>query len=185
MRKLIAFEFISLDGFMAGPPGQEMDFVVSGFNREMEEDLADQYHTVDAFVMGKTTFQSLAGYWPTPAAETEVLYKVMNSMKKLVCSTTMTQASWNNSRILGPDATSEIEGLKQIPGKDMMVIGSANLVQALSRKRLVDEFRFFIFPVALGAGKSLFGKSFSPLPLRLLRTKHFATGVLRADYAGA
>lgn len=185
MRKLIAFEFISLDGFMAGPSGQEMDFVMSGFNREMEQDLADQYHALDAFVMGKTTFESLAGYWPTSAAEAEVLYEAMNSMEKLVCSTTMTEAPWNNSRVLGADAASEIESLKQTPGKDLMIIGSASLVQAFSRKGLVEEFRFFIFPVVLGAGKPLFGTKASPLPLRLLQTKRFATGVLRADYARA
>ncbi|MGK0524783.1 MAG: dihydrofolate reductase [Pseudomonadales bacterium] len=185
MRKLIAFEFISLDGFMAGPSSQEMDFVVSGFNSEMEHDLAGQYDALDAFVMGKNTFQSLAGYWPTPAAESEVLYEAMNSMEKLVCSTTLTEAPWNNSRILGPDAASEIERLKQTSGKDIMIIGSASLVQAFSRKHLVDEFRFFVFPVFLGAGKPLFGKKSSPLPLRLLQTKHFATGVLRADYVRA
>lgn len=135
--------------------------------------------------MGKTTFQSLAGYWPTSAAEAEVLYQAMNSMEKLVCSTTMTEASWNNSRILGPDAASEIESLKQTPGKDMMIIGSASLVQAFSQKNLVDEFRFFIFPLFLGAGKPLFSTKSSPLPLRLLQTKRFATGVVRADYARA
>ncbi|MCC5883912.1 MAG: dihydrofolate reductase family protein [Halomonas sp.] len=182
MKKLIAFEFISLDGFMAGPPGQEMDFVVSGFNSEMEHDLADQYHALDAFVMGKTTFQSLADYWPTPAAESEVLYETMNSMEKLVCSTTLTELTWSNSRTLGPDAASEIESLKHTPGKDLMIIGSASLVQAFSRKNLVDEFRFFIFPVFLGAGKPLFDMNSSALPLRLFQTRRFATGVLRADY---
>lgn len=185
MRKLVAFEFISLDGFMAGPSGQEMDFVVSAFNKEMEMDLADQYQSVDTFVMGKATFQSLAGYWPTPAADTEYLQQVMNSMEKLVCSTTMTDAQWNNSRVLAPEAALEIEELKKTSGKDMMIIGSASVVQALSLQHLIDEYRFFLFPVVLGAGKPLFGDQPSPVPLRLLQTKHFTTGVVRVDYARA
>ncbi len=185
MRKLIAFEFMSLDGYMAGPTGEEMDFVVSGFNQEMEQDLADQYQALDAFVMGKTTFNSLAGYWPTSAAETEPLQEVMNSMEKLVCSTTLTDAPWNNSRVLGADVVSEIEKLKQVPGKDMMIIGSASVVQAFARQHVVDEFRFFLFPVILGAGKPLFGTQPSAVPLRLLKTKQFSTGVVRADYVRA
>ncbi|MGQ9426987.1 dihydrofolate reductase family protein [Gilvimarinus sp. F26214L] len=185
MRRLIAFEFISLDGFMAGPPGQEMDFVVSGFNQEMEQDLADQYQELDAFVMGRTTFQSLAGYWPTPAADAELLQEVMNSMEKLVCSTTMTDAHWNNSRILNPDAASQIRKLKQTPGKDMMIIGSASVVQAFTRQHLVDEFRFFLFPTVVGAGKPLFDGDLDPVRLRLLQSKQFSTGVVRLDYGPA
>lgn len=182
MRKLIAFEFISLDGYMAGPAGQEMDFVTSGFNEDMERDLADQYEALDAFVMGRNTFQGLAGYWPTHAADAELLQGAMNLKEKLVCSTTMTNAEWNNSRVLAPDATTEIRALKQTAGKDMMIIGSASLVQEFSRLRLVDEFRFFVFPVVLGAGKPLFRAEQDPVSLRLLRTRRFATGVVRIDY---
>lgn len=94
----------------AGPVGHEMDFVVSGFNKEVEQDLA---------------------------AQAEVLYEVMNSMEKLVCSTTMTDAPWSHSRVLGADAAD----LKQTSGKDMMSLVSASVVQALSRKRLVDGGR--------------------------------------------
>lgn len=64
MRKLIAFEFLSIDGFMAGPPGHEMDFVMAGFNAEMEQDLAIQYQALDAFVMGKTRLKALRGTGP-------------------------------------------------------------------------------------------------------------------------
>jgi dihydrofolate reductase len=107
----------------------------------------------------------------------------MNDMEKLVCSTTLTRPQWNNSRILTPDAASEIRRLKQEGGRDMMIIGSASVVNALMRQHLIDEFRFFVFPAVLGAGKSLFGAQATAVPLRLLRTKHFATGVVRMDYA--
>lgn len=182
MRKLIAFEFLSIDGFMAGPPGREMDFVVSGFGDDMERDLAGQYAELDALVMGGVTFRSLSGYWPTPAAAGEPLQPLMNNMRKLVFSRSLSEPQWNNSRVLGPDAISELREIKSGPGRDLMVIGSASVVQALVRDRLVDEFRFFVFPTFIGEGKSLFTPDSAPGSLKLLRTKRFATGVVRADY---
>ena len=186
MRRIIAFEFLSLDGFMAGPRGEEMDFVTSSFNQEMEKDLAVQYEEIDAFVMGKTTFQSLAAYWPTASSKDELLRGYMNSYEKLVFSTTMDDVSaWSNSRLLGPDAESQIKQIKERPGKDIMIIGSASLVQAFSKRQLIDEFRFFLFPVVLGAGKPLFAHQEKAIHLDTLHTKHFDTGVVRVDYARA
>lgn len=186
MRRLIAFEFLSLDGFMAGPPGEEMDFVTSSFNQAMEEDLAAQYEEIDAFVMGKTTFQSLAAYWPTAASKDELLRDYMNSYEKLVLSTSMTAtAEWSNSRLLTPDAESQIKRLKSSSGKDIMIIGSASVVQALSKSQLIDEFRFFLFPFLLGSGKPLFTPRAKSVPLKTLRTKRFDTGVVRVDYGRA
>lgn len=185
MRKLIAFEFMSLDGFMAGPPGHEMDFVMAGFNREMEQDLAEQYKDLDAFVLGRTTFQSLETYWATSKSDAEPLQGVMNAMEKLVCSTTLTEALWNNSRTLQANAAAEIEKLKHEPGKDIMIIGSATVVQSLTRLGLIDEFRFFLFPVVLGSGKSLFDSQSSPVEMKLLNTKYFTSGVVRLDYSRA
>ena len=185
MRKLIAFEVISLDGYMAGPPGHEMDFVLSGFDHDMELDLAEQYKDLDAFVMGRTTFQSLENYWPTSNAEAEPLQEVMNAMEKLVCSTSMAEARWNNSRILQADASTEIERLKHSPGKDIMIIGSSKVVQSFTRLGLIDEFRFFLFPVFLGSGKPLFDARSCPVQMKLLQTKYFNTGTVRVDYARA
>lgn len=185
MGKLIAFEFLSLDGFMAGPPGSEMDFVVSGFGEDMERDLAGQYAELDAFVMGGTTFRSLAGYWPTLEAADEPLQPVMNRIQKLVLSSSQDKPQWNNSRVLGPDALSELQEIKKGPGGNLMVIGSAAVVQALARERMVDEFRLFVFPTFIGTGKPLFTPDSAPVSLKPLRTKHFTTGVVRTDYAVA
>lgn len=186
MRKLVAFEFVSLDGFMAGPTGHEMDFVLAGFNNDMEKDLAEQYEAVDTFIMGRVTFQSLAGYWPTPAASGELLQEAMNTTEKLVCSSTMTEAEWSNSRILpANDVASEVKKIKSEPGKDIMIIGSASVVQSFTQERIIDEYRFFLFPIYLGAGKALFSNKAGLGPLKLLRTKNFETGVLRVDYARA
>lgn len=183
MRKLIVFEFISLDGFMAGTLGCEMDFVLAGFNEEMEQDLAEQYQSIDSFIMGKTTFQNLGSYWPTNAARNEPLYNIMNSKEKLVCSTTLNSTEWSNSRIIKSDITTEIKHLKQKPGRDLMVIGSAAVVQSLLDKNLIDEFRFYTFPTVLTKGKYLFGANASLMNLKLLNTKVFTSGVIRVDYA--
>lgn len=182
MGKLIAFEFLSMDGFMAGPPGSEMDFVVSAFGDDMERDLAVQYAELEALVMGGTTFRELSGYWPTPAAADEPLQPVMNRIRKLVLSRSQTESGWNNSRLLGKNALSELDKIKSDADGDLMVIGSASVVQTLTRDRLIDEFRFFVFPVFLGAGKPLFVPGSAPGPLELLRTNRFASGVVRADY---
>lgn len=172
MRKLIVFEFISLDGFMAGKLG-----------KEMEQDLAEQYQSIDCLIMGKITFQSLSGYWPTNAAKHEPLYNIMNSLEKLVCSTTLNSTEWANSRILKPDIVTEIIHLKQKPGRDLMVIGSASVVQSLSDAGLIDEFRLYIFPTVLIEGKALFDTNVSPLSFKLIKTKMFTIGVIRVDYA--
>lgn len=182
MGKLIAFEFLSMDGFMAGPPGREMDFVVSAFGDDMERDLAAQYAELDALVMGGTTFRELSGYWPTPAAADEPLQPIMNRIQKLVFSRSLRKLEWNNSRLLGENALSALRDIKSGAGGDLMVIGSASVVQALARDHLIDEFRFFVFPVFLGSGKPLFVPGSMPGPLKLLRTNSFVGGVVRVDY---
>lgn len=182
MGKLIAFEFLSIDGFMAGPPGREMDFVVSAFGEDMERDLAAQYAELDALVMGGTTFRELSGYWPTPAAADEPLQPVMNRIQKLLVSRSPDKPRWNNSRLLGADPISGLREIKHSASGDMMVIGSASVVQALARERLIDEFRFFVFPTFLGAGKPLLTADSMPGSLELLRTNNFASGVVRTDY---
>ena len=83
MGQLIVYEFLSLDGRFEGPSGAEMDWVQSHFSAELENDLADQYASLGAFLMGRRTFDSLASYWPTPAASQEHLVNSMNAIPKL------------------------------------------------------------------------------------------------------
>lgn len=106
----------------------------------------------------------------------------MNSKQKLVFSRSLGEPQWSNSRIMGADAISELREIKNGPGRDLMVIGSASVVEALARERLIDEFRFFVFPTFIGEGKPLFTPNTAPASLKLLRTKCFATGVVRNDY---
>jgi dihydrofolate reductase len=183
LRRLIAFEFKSVDGYMAGPPGHEMDWVVDRFTAEMTSDIAAQYDDLSAFVMGRTTFESLAAYWPAGVSEKEPLRDRMNSMEKLVCTTRTTIPAWSNSRPLLGDAFQELSRIKQTADNDLMVIGSGSVVRALAARRLIDEFRFFVFPVALGAGMPLFAEPTTAMRLRTTRVRQFDGGVIRIDYA--
>lgn len=99
MRKLIAYEFLSLDGFMAGREEQEMDFVTQRFLTEMESDIAQQYENVDTFLFGRKTYESLSQYWPNVTIEDELLADFMNGMKKIVFSSTIRDLNWNNSKL--------------------------------------------------------------------------------------
>jgi dihydrofolate reductase len=180
MPRIVAYEFMSLDGCFSGPTGSEMDFVTGGFSTEMEEDIARQYESVDAFIMGRTTFDSLAGYWPTPAASNERLVEPMNRIPKLVVSSSSDVSAWSNSEhLLDP-----VADLKARDGNgDLMVIGSASVVALLAQYELIDEYRFLLFPIVLGDGRPLFSRSEPISGMALTRLHAFDTGVVAADYA--
>lgn len=183
MRKIIAYEFLSADGYFAGPPGHEMDWVIDRFSPEMTEDIARQYEELDAFIMGRTTFESLAGYWPTRTLAEEPLADYMNSIEKLVCSTSSDSIEvWQPSRLLQSDFVAELRDLKAQDAGDYMVIGSGSIVRQLTDARLVDEFRFLLFPVVLGAGKRLFDGITGERALATNRVHRFDNGVLALDF---
>jgi dihydrofolate reductase len=160
-----------------------MDGVIENFNTEMTEDIAAQYAMLDAFIMGRTTFSSLAGYWPTKTTADEPLADHMNSIEKLVCSTTIDASAGANSRVLVGDIRQTIGRLKRESGKDYMIIGSGSIVRCLTESGLIDEFRFLVFPIVLGSGKRIFDGVAERIPLRTQRTRSFNNGVMAIDYA--
>ncbi|WP_300545406.1 dihydrofolate reductase family protein [Maricaulis sp.] len=182
MASLIVYTFLSLDGFFEGPPGHEMDFVQSGFLPTMEADIADQYRTVEAFVMGRRTFDSLAGYWPTPAAAGEPLVDDMNGRTKLVVSSNPDTSAWDNSEHLGRDPLTALKARQTAATGDLMVIGSGQVVRGLTAAGMVDAFRFLVFPVLLGRGRRLFETMDSPCGLTLERHHAFENGTLALHY---
>lgn len=182
MRKLIAYEFLSINSCFSGPEGHEMDFVTDTMDAANGADIARQYGEVDAFVMGRTTYDSLAGYWPTRTTAEEPLAAYMNSIEKLVCASSADTSKWNNSRLLEGDISSAIAELKGRSGKDMMIIGSRTVVRSLVESDLVDEFRFLVFPVVLSDGKRLFDGLSQQQSLRRKRVQPFDNGVIAIDY---
>jgi dihydrofolate reductase len=129
-------------------------------------------------VFGRVTYQLMAGFWPTPNAvkNDPVVAGLMNRLPKIVFSRTLEKAEWNNTRLVRDHVAEEIAKLKQQPGKDIAVFGSANLLSTLMQLDLIDEHRIMVNPVILGDGTPLFKKSTGKQNLKLVRTRTFGNG---------
>jgi len=176
MGKLVVTEFITLDGVIEAPGGGE-GFEHDGwsfkFNRGDEADKfkQDELMAADAQLLGRVTYQGFARAWPAMGGND--FGDKMNSMPKYVVSNTLTDAdaNWNNSTVIGHDAASQIARLKEKIAGDIVVAGSAKLVQFLAKHDLVDEYRLMLFPVVLGTGKRLFADGTAHTTLRLVDSK--------------
>src|SRR5215210_6575882 len=164
MRRVIAWEIVSLDGVMESP--EEWAFSYS--NDEMNEANASGMAASDALLLGRITYEGLAAFWPNqPGGDPMVDY--INSVPKLVVSTTLEEPlEWNNSTLIKGNVAEEIAKLKQQSGKDITIIGSAALVGSLLRERLLDELKLMVHPVVLGSGKRLFEDVGDREPLELV-----------------
>ncbi len=186
MRKVIVSMNITLDGFMAGPDAG-LNWHFSYWNEEMARVAGEQLHNADTLLLGRITYEAMAGYWPSVVAggcprEDIAFADMMNNHLKVVFSKTLKEAKWNNARLVAGNARKEILKLKQAPGKDMLVYGSGILVNRLMRLDLVDEYIFWVHPVVIGKGYRFF-KDPRLLPrLRLLNTKALHSGVIMLHY---
>jgi dihydrofolate reductase len=178
MRKVVAVELVSLDGVMESP--EEWAFPYS--NDEMEEANASGMAASDALLLGRVTYEQMAAYWPNqPGGVPMVDY--INSVSKYVVSTTLEEPlEWTNSTLIGGDVAEEVSRLKQQPGKNITILGSGALVRSLLRSNLIDELKLMVHPVVLGSGKRLFEDGGDRLPLELIDSKTFGTGVLYITY---
>jgi len=160
MRRIVVSEFISLDGVIEDPGGAE-GFERGGwalkFERGPEGDKykLDELMEAEAMLLGRITYQGFAAAWPGRTDDVGFADK-MNSMPKYVVSNTLEQPEWTNSTVIGGDVPRAIAELKQRPGGDLLVAGSASLVHLLRQHDLVDEYRLMVFPLILGTGKRLF-----------------------------
>lgn len=175
MRKVIVSNLMSLDGFMAGPNGEIDWFVV---DEEFDDYARELFDSVDTLLFGRVTYQLMAGFWPTPAAAAEdpFITEKMNSLAKVVFSTTLEKAEWENTRLVRESPAEEVPRLKQQPGGDMMIFGSGTLVSALAPRGLIDEYRIVVNPVVLGRGKPLFQAMEERIRLKLLRARTLRCG---------
>jgi dihydrofolate reductase len=185
--KVVVSEFVSVDGVMEDPGGVE-GFDRGGwafqFDRGPEGDTfkLDEALASDALLLGRVTYQAFAAAWPSRTGD---FADKFNGMPKFVVSTTLEEAEWNNSTLIKGDVAEEVSKLKQEPGGDILVNGSAQLVQTMMEHHLIDEYRLMVFPVVLGSGKRLFGEASDATPLRLLDTKTVGSGVLILTYQPA
>ena len=181
MRKLFAFNLISLDGFFEGP---DQDINWHNVDEEFNEFAIEQTSAVGALLFGRVTYQLMESYWPTADAlkNDPAIAGIMNSVPKLVFSRTLEKAEWNNTRIVKENIEQEILNLKKQPGKDLAVFGSANLLSALVQMDLVDEHRVMVNPVLLGNGNPLFKSMEARVNLRLLKSRTFKSGNILLYY---
>jgi len=184
MRKLYAFLVVTLDGFYEGPNGE---FDWPNVDEEFNEFAIGQLHDTDLLLFGRRTYEGMAGYWPTPAARQDdpVVAELMNTLPKVVVSTTLASADWDNSTVAGGDLAEEITKLKQQPGKGIAVFGSSTLTVGLIELGLLDELRVLINPIVLGDGHSLFRTAKDRLRLELRQTLVFKSGNVLLTYRPA
>jgi dihydrofolate reductase len=177
--RIVVTEFVSLDGVMEDPGGSE-DFAYGGWSFEFDRgDEGDNFkleETIasEALLLGRVTYEGFAAAWPSREGE---FADKFNTMPKYVVSSTLEKPEWTNSTVLKGDVEEEVAKLKREREGDIVVHGSARLVQTLVDRDLVDEVRLMVFPVILGSGKRLFAETNDQKRLRLVDSKVVGDGV--------
>ena len=194
-RRVVVAAFLTLDGYMVGPD-EDISWVADGFDPQMQEDIAaDMDRLYDVFVFGRVTFDIFAGYWPhavpydkgdalqpSEGKEDPRIIRALNDRPKVVFSTTLGEPDWAGTRVVSGGLEDEIRRLKAEPGRAVGVQGSASVVQALAAADLVDEYRLYLHPVLLGAGKPLFAAGHDRQDLEQTALTRYDNGVIAVTY---
>jgi dihydrofolate reductase len=178
MRRLFWQMNVTLDGFMEGP-NRELDFTAGFEDKDFDRYASDMLKSIDAILLGRRTYQLFADYWPSatgPDADR------MNELPKIVFSRTLEKVDWNNSRLVEGDVAGEIGRLKQPPGNDLALFGSADLASTLIRLGLIDEYRILVMPVVLGGGTPMFKDIKDRIGLKLLKAATWSSGMVALSY---
>jgi dihydrofolate reductase len=202
MRKLIVPQFLTLDGVSQAPGGREEDqeagFDYGGWqmkymNEEDGEAMAPIFDNMGAMLLGRKTYDIFADYWPHAGDGQQELIgeddasiaKLMNSVPIYVASHADSVKEWDGGDVthLGEDLVGEINAIKQLEGKDIIVWGSGDLVQTLMREKLVDEYFLMIHPLVIGTGKKLFKEGSAYQELELKSSVTTKSGIIVATYA--
>jgi len=175
MRKLIASEWMTLDGvFDADTMGEWFAPFDSAAKNEY---IKDNILNSDALLVGRTTYEMLASYWPHEVNDDHGPASKINSMKKFVVSSKLKKADWNNSTIISKNIVKEIRKLKDQDGSEIQIPGSATLVQLLMKENLIDEYRFLVHPIIMGRGKRFFKDGMQTQGMKLVKTQKLDKGV--------
>ena len=187
MRNIIVSMRVTLDGFIAGPDG-EMDWMEEFFDEALATYESELQKTVDTTLFGRVTYQGFASYWPKVAldpASPQGLVEYanqLNAMRKLVFSKTLSRVEWNNATLVREIVPEDITKMKQEPGRDMLIHGSASIVQTLTKLGLIDRYQLLVFPIVLGSGKPLFQDIVHKVKLSLVSAKTYPSGVVVLSY---
>jgi dihydrofolate reductase len=185
--RIVVTEFVSLDGVMEAPGGEDFKYKGWSFEFDRGDDgnqfKLDETMSADALLIGRRTYESFAGAWPEREGE---FADKFNSMPKFVVSTTLGEPEWNNTTVLDSgDATAQVRKLKEEFDGELQVPGSHRLVQELIESDLVDQINLMVFPVILGTGKKAFEETSERRALRLEESKVVGDGVLVLIYRRA
>jgi dihydrofolate reductase len=188
MRKVIALIHLSLDGFASGP-NDELDWI--SYDDELEQYAHSMQALADAVIWGRRTYEGMASYWLTVAGNPDSTAaqlehaRFLDSATKIVVSRTLDRIEWNdaqNTVLIKDNVAEEINKIKQQPGKAIWFLGSTMLAQTFMQLDLIDEYRININPTVLGRGKPLFAGVTRQIPLKLLESKTFKSGVVALRY---
>jgi dihydrofolate reductase len=182
MGKLIAYNFTTLNGYYKGP---ENDISWHRHGAEEGAFASDNLEARATLLFGRVTYEMMAGWWPSPMAMESMpdVAKGMNESEKIVFSTTLDSADWENTTLISGDLIEEVRKLKAIPGKVMTILGSGSIIAQLADAGQIDEYQFMIDPVALGDGTPSFKGLTRKLDLKLMDVRKFDSGVVLLSYA--
>ncbi len=191
MRKIITTTFVTLDGVMQAPGGPEEDTsngfkyggwqVAVSMDEMMGSTLSAAMNAPFELLLGRTTYDIFAAYWPTAQTDNEVAVP-FNSTKKYVVSHTPFEPDWKNSVCITGDVVEQLQKLKEEDGPDLWVWGSGNLIQTLLKHNLIDRMHLWIYPLTIGSGKRLFNDGTHAQQFALIESKVSSTGVIIATY---
>ena len=173
MRKLIAWNVMTVDGYFEGDEPWHLDFHQTVWCDELERFSLDQGEDMDILIFGRKTYQGMAAYW---AKETGAVADFMNAVDKRVASRTLSKLDWNNAHLIEGDVADAVRTLRQQDGRNIYVFGSAELLDTLLAKDLVDEYRICLAPVVRGSGTPLFKPGHASRTMTLLEVRPLETG---------
>ncbi|MCR6722655.1 MAG: dihydrofolate reductase family protein [Chitinophagaceae bacterium] len=179
MGKLIMWNIITLDGYFEGENNWELPFHMTVWGPELEKFSLDQLENCSYLVFGRVTYEGMAAHWQK---ETDSVANWMNSLPKVVCSTTLTSADWNNSILIKENVADSIAALKAKSEKDLYVFGSAILSHTLINHNLFDEYRICIAPALARKGRHLFTKGIESMNLSLKSARPLENGGVVLTY---
>jgi dihydrofolate reductase len=189
--QLIVTTFLSVDGVYQGPGGPDEDrsggfdrggWLVPHFDEATGKFMYEVFQDVDAFLLGRRTYELFAASWPNSTDPNDPVAKALNTLPKYVASSTLHDPQWANTTVLDGDLASAVQGLKERDGRELQVHGSGKLVQFLLANDLVDRLNLLVFPVIVGDGRRLFPESGIATGLALDNSRTTPSGVTISVY---
>ena len=187
MRKLGVFNHVSLDGYFTDANGDFNWARHGNDDAEYAAFVAENASGGGLLLLGRITYELMAGFWPTPDAMryAPAVAEGMNRMTKVVFSKTLAEPSWQNTRVVKGDPAAEVRRMKAEPGEDMVILGSGSIVSLLAQQGLIDEYQVVMNPVVLGKGRTMFDGVKAGIALKLNKKRVFGNGKIFLSYEPA